>query len=147
MYGKKKKIPSRIAKEEDKVFLEYEKQLFELEIKRREIIEYITSQVDKNFINNNGCKDCRGRGWIIQQDVEISYPPCPNPNCTPDSRLKSGLAAKFTDHDRKNSVTNPCGPANPIYSIIVSPLDSLIREILSKIVKARNALKEKGKKY
>ena len=54
-----------------------------------------------------GCEKCRGRGWVVVWDTLDSLSgcyhesgPCPNPDCTPESRERTGFQPGHNKYDQ-----------------------------------------------
>ena len=145
MYGRKKKTRTFEQTPETEMFQEFTEQAIDLENKRREFMKHIERQVHANFVSKGGCSTCRGRGWVVTENVDGNeYAVCPEIGCTKETRDQTGLDAGFDSHDRSHGLINPCGPANPMYTVLVGPIDQLIRSLMSKIVKERKELQKKN---
>lgn len=62
------------------------------------IQEQVRKLAAKEFIAAGGCDTCKGRGWVVVWDTSDSlsgcyaeYGTCPNPDCTHESRTRTGL--------------------------------------------------------
>lgn len=138
MYGAKKRTKRR-ARERD-VFNDLEDRVIALEKLRKKYILYIERQVHKNFLLNEGCQVCRGRGWIVDRlndECDPSFSICNNQSCNPDTREKSGLDVGYDRFDRLRGLANPCGRQNTMYAVLVTPIDTMICELMSQIIKER----------
>ena len=142
MYGNKRRIHRPCRKPD--ALNQLENQAIQLDRLRTKYIAQIERQTPEFFEKNGGCPTCGGRGWIVVSDPlpeeksnVVEYADCPETNCTPLSREKSGLDAGYTKYDRQNGIFNPCGINNPTYRIMVSPVDAMIRDIMSKIIEEK----------
>ena len=78
-----------------------------------EISDFKQSNIEdslQRFHEAGGCDSCRGRGWIVTWDTldcvqgsYAQYGACPEEECTPKTREKSGLSPVNRKHDRWNS--------------------------------------------
>lgn len=66
------------------------------------IINEIHQHLEAVFTANGGCDRCRGRGWVVVWDTldymdgsAAEYGPCPNTECTQETRKASGLSPKW----------------------------------------------------
>ena len=63
-------------------------------------------EAQKQFDDADGCKSCRGRGWVVTWDTMDSMSgcyhesgPCENDGCTPKTRSASGLLPQNNKYD------------------------------------------------
>ena len=143
MFGSKKKTRSR--RRDRDVFNDLEDKVIQIESIRKKYISRIERQVHQHFVANDGCQTCRGRGWTVDPATE-AFLTCDNAECTPASRQRSGLDVGFDRHDRSQGLRNPCGKSNPMYSIMVSPLDTMICSLLSQVLDERSRLDDLNSK-
>lgn len=73
-----------------------------------------TARRQAEYEARGGCPRCRGRGWVVTWDTLDSlsgcyaeYGPCPNEDCTEESREASGLSPSYTKYDRNRGVPAP----------------------------------------
>ena len=83
------------------------KEMVQIEKNIRKIKDSALLLEQQRFEENNGCKTCRGRGWIVIWDTLDSMTGCYHESatcdvktCTPDSRMKSGLMPKNNKYDK-----------------------------------------------
>lgn len=81
-----------------------------------------------------GCETCRGRGWVLvwsDPDDECDHrtAPCPNPDCTPESRQRSGLYPANTKYDKYH--VNSLWQRTEIQRDELTRLESEVRRALS----------------
>lgn len=69
--------------------------------------EMIKERAQIRFENTNGCKSCRGRGWIVTWDTldcmrgsYAEYGSCKREECTEKTRVKSGLWPVNNKYDK-----------------------------------------------
>lgn len=69
-------------------------------------IDQVKAKALASFKNNNGCGDCRGRGWVVIWDTldcihgsYAQYDDCPSPTCTVETRECSGISPDNNRYD------------------------------------------------
>lgn len=86
----------------------------------------IRASIQASFDANNGCKTCRGRGWIVAWDTMdcmdgscADFTHCPEQGCTQETRRATGLAPdEMSKYDRIRG-TPDVVRAHPSYDILV----------------------------
>ena len=65
----------------------------------------------QRFEDANGCKRCRGRGWVVTWDTmdildgsAANYGDCPEKSCTSETRQASGFYPENTRYDYNRSM-------------------------------------------
>lgn len=116
-----------------------EKDRVQLKEQIKILTEKITLHLKEEFAAKNGCQTCRGRGWIVVWDTMDSmtgcyaeYGTCTNPECTEESRKKSGLHPSYSKYDQIQGVTNPIKNSKE-YQMIIKPLNRLLFSLHDKI--------------
>ena len=133
-----KSFPPRML---DRV-IPWRKELKELRLLVEQHTDAINNRLVQTFEANNGCEQCRGRGWIVVWDTLDSlsgcyaeYGSCTNEKCTPESRAKSGLHPRYSKYDGLRGTRNVLHD-DPAFALLVSPLakrmvqlDAMIKDV------------------
>lgn len=105
----------------------------------------IHAEVERHFNENGGCKECRGRHWVVTWDTLDSlsgcyaeYGRCPNPDCTPETRAKSGLHPTMTKYDHLRGVKDPV-ESHPAYATLIGPVKSQVDSLFAALETLRRA--------
>lgn len=131
---------------------------FELESERDKltaflngIAEDIKASLAKSFEAAGGCQTCWGRGWVVVWDTLdmmdgscAEFGSCTNPQCTEESRKKSGLHPRHSKYDYRRGVRDPLASSNAYRCIggpIVNQLDELRSSISELDYQRRNFVK------
>ena len=122
-------------------------QLIELNALFEKAREVVKKLVQDQFDSHNGCKKCRGRGWVVVWDTMDSlsgcyaeYGPCPDPKCTEETRKASGLEPGMSIYDSNRNVPNPI-ETHPAFAVLTSDLKSKIADVNVRIEDVRRARK------
>lgn len=120
---------------------------FELEQEKKLLSSFLDSIADdirssmvKSFETSGGCYRCRGRGWVVIWDTldymdgsAADYGPCPNVDCTPETRTKSGLHPSYDrKYDYNRGVCDPL-TSSDAYRCIGGPIIDQISDLSSAI--------------
>jgi hypothetical protein len=120
---------------------------FELEAEREHlsslvsaIARDVTASLIAAFNAAGGCQRCRGRGWVVIWDTLdmmdgscAEFGPCPVPECTEETRAKSGLLAGHdSKYDYRRGVRNPL-ESSDAYRCVAGPIVKQIDELRSAI--------------
>ena len=93
-----------------------QKKIDKLHREKGDIRESVFNLAVSRFEENNGCKNCRGRGWVVTWDTMDSISGCYHESascsaegCTPESRVQSGLFPQNSKYDsfHSNSTWSP----------------------------------------
>ena len=105
-----------------------------------EIREAVFNLAVSNFQENDGCNQCRGRGWIVTWDTMDSMSgcyhesaACDREECTSESRAKSGLFPRNNKYDNfhRDSAWSPVYTEEQ--SARIAEIDREIRDLTSEI--------------
>lgn len=104
------------------------------------IREDVIASLKKTFEAAGGCKSCRGRGWVVVWDTLdmmdgscAEYGPCPNAECTEESRAKSGLYPEWNSkYDYRRGVRDPLVDSLA-YRCTAGPVVEQLNELRSNI--------------
>lgn len=119
---------------------------FELEAERDKLsaflnglAEDIRTSLAKSFEAAGGCQTCWGRGWIVVWDTMdmmdgscAEFGSCTNPQCTEESRKKSGLHPRHSRYDYHQGVRDPLSLSDA-YRCIGGPIVKQIDDLRSAI--------------
>lgn len=108
----------------------------------REYYKLVEEAVTKQFVTNNGCKACRGRGWVVVWDTMDSmsgcyaeYGCCPREKeglCNEKTRFESGLASGYDKYDRNRGVPDPV-KSHQLYTFLCKSLEEIVDELATQI--------------
>lgn len=103
------------------------------------IAEDIKASLAKSFEAAGGCQTCWGRGWIVVWDTMdmmdgscAEFGSCTNPQCTEESRKKSGLHPRHSKYDYRRGVRDPLSTSYA-YRCIGGPIVKQLDELRSAI--------------
>ena len=114
---------------------ELEAMVVEMRSSRKVVVDQIIAGLVAHFEAAGGCRECRGRGWVVTWDTMDSmtgcyaeYGSCSKVECTDETRAKSGLHPSYSKYDRIRGVKDPL-TNHQAYSVIVGPLDEQIHSV------------------
>ena len=120
--------------------VEKRKQAAELGNNIAKVEKQIAKALEEQFKAQGGCSTCRGRGWVVTWDTMDSmsgcyaeYGKCSNPECTEESRTKSGMHPLHTMYDRNHGVSHPVHESSA-YKAVVAPLAKLSIQLHEEIL-------------
>jgi len=120
---------------------------FELEEERKSLSDLlaavaadVTASLIAAFNAAGGCQRCRGRGWVVVWDTLdmmdgscAEFGPCPVPECTEETRAKSGIQAGHNSkYDYRRGVKNPL-ETSAAYRCVAEPIVKQLDELRSAI--------------
>ena len=137
-----KKPSTGLPRTQADVAREKQEELNTLHTQIEALRQSVKNIIHENFIANGGCTDCNGRGWRVMWDTLdcmdgscAEYGPCKNPNCTKESREKSGLDAGDSyqrKYDRWKNVVDPL-ENHPAWKLMAPHLQILDRILHNEI--------------
>lgn len=78
----------------------------EIALEFNAMYKLVYDHLETNFNLSGGCKECRGRGWVVVWDTMdmmdgscAEYGNCPNLECNEETRKKSGLHPSYNKYD------------------------------------------------
>jgi len=103
------------------------------------LAEDVKASLAKSFEAAGGCQTCWGRGWIVVWDTLdmmdgscAEFGSCTNPQCTEESRKKSGLHPRQSKYDYRRGVRDPLGTSDA-YRCVGGPIAAQLDELRSAI--------------
>lgn len=119
---------------------------FELEAERDKLstflnglAEDVKASLAKAFEAAGGCQTCWGRGWVVVWDTMdmmdgscAEFGSCTNPQCTEESRKKSGLHPRHSKYDYRRGVRDPLSTSDA-YRCVGGPIVKQLDELRSAI--------------